>query len=123
MFLLKSKFPYQMNNASASKPDRHKEGEELSQPEMNKVKSKCWENYHVPDGSGGLEDVEVLEDVWDRHQPHGTQESEANPGPVQVDGDKGGWDCEVVHKGVELQHEPDLVWSRNELRKRNMNSI
>ena len=81
------------------------------------MKRKCCQNYHVPNGSGSLEDVEVLEDVGDRHESHGTQESEANPGPVQVDGDKGGWDGEVVHKGVELQHEPDLVRSRNKLRK------
>ena len=63
----------------------------------------------LPDAGAGLEDVEVLEDVGDRHEPHGTQESEADPGPVQVDGDKGGWDGEVVDKGVELQHEEDLV--------------
>ena len=37
-----------------------------------------------------------------------------NPGPVQVDGDKGGWDGEVVHEGVKLQHEPELVRSRDE---------
>ena len=71
----------------------------------------------LPDGSGGLEDVEVLEDVWDGHEPHGTQESEADPSSVEVDRDKGGRDGEVVDEGVELQHEEDLVGSCNELRK------
>ena len=37
-----------------------------------------------------------------------------NPGPIQVDGYKGGWDGEVVDEGVKLQHEPELVRSRNE---------
>ena len=36
--------------------------------------------------------------------------------PVEVDGDEGGRDGEVVHKGVELQHEPELVTSRYELK-------
>ena len=37
-----------------------------------------------------------------------------NPGPVQVDGDEGGGDGEVVHERVSLQHEPELVRGRNE---------
>ena len=37
-----------------------------------------------------------------------------NPGPVKVDWDEGGWDGEVVHKGVKLQHEPELVRCRDE---------
>ena len=37
-----------------------------------------------------------------------------NPGPVKVDGDEGRWDGEVVHKGVQLQHEPELVRRSNE---------
>ena len=35
--------------------------------------------------------------------------------PVEVDGDEGGRDGEVVHEGVQLQHEPELVTSRYEL--------
>ena len=31
------------------------------------------------------------------------------PGAVQVDGDEGGRDGEVIHERVELQHEPELV--------------
>ena len=37
-----------------------------------------------------------------------------NPGPVQVDGDEGGGDGEVVHEGVSLQHEPEFVRRSNE---------
>ena len=37
-----------------------------------------------------------------------------NPCSVQVDGYKGGRDGEVVDEGVKLQHEPELVRSRNE---------
>ena len=36
--------------------------------------------------------------------------------PVEVDGDEGGRDGEVIHKGVELQHEPELVTSCYELK-------
>ena len=68
----------------------------------------------LPDGSGGLEDVEVLEDVWDGHEPHGAQESEADPSSVEVDRDKGGRDGEVVDEGVELKHEPELVAGSDE---------
>ena len=37
-----------------------------------------------------------------------------DPGPVEVDRDEGRWDGEVVNKGVQLQHEPELVWRSNE---------
>ena len=40
--------------------------------------------------------------IWDSY-------THTNPCSIQVDGDKGGWDGEVVDKGVEFQHEPDLV--------------
>ena len=70
-----------------------------------------------PDGGGGLEDVEVLQDVRDTHQPHGSQEPQTDPGPVQVDGDEGGGNSEVVHEGVELQHEPELIRGRNKLKR------
>ena len=68
-----------------------------------------------PDRCCCLEDVEVLEDVWDGHEPHGTQESEADPSSVEVDRDKGGRDGEVVDEGVHLQHKPELVRSCYEL--------
>ena len=35
--------------------------------------------------------------------------------PVQVDRDEGGGNGEVVHEGVELQHEPELVRGCDEL--------
>ena len=37
-----------------------------------------------------------------------------DPSPVQVDGYKGRWNGEVIHEGVELQHEPELVWGCDE---------
>ena len=38
------------------------------------------------------------------------------PGAVQVNGDEGGRDGEVIHEGVELQHEPELVRRGDKLR-------
>lgn len=40
-----------------------------------------------------------------------------DPCPVQVDGDEGGRNGEVVHERVQLQHEPELVARRYELLK------
>ena len=37
-----------------------------------------------------------------------------NPCSIQVDGDKGGWDGEVVNKGIKFKHEPELVGGSNE---------
>ena len=37
-----------------------------------------------------------------------------NPCSIQVDGDKRGWDGEVVNKGVKFKHEPELVRSSDE---------
>ena len=37
-----------------------------------------------------------------------------DPSPVQVDGYEGRWNGEVIHEGVELQHEPELVWGSDE---------
>ncbi len=37
-----------------------------------------------------------------------------DPSPVKVDGHKGWWNGEVVDKGVELQHEPELVAGSDE---------
>ena len=37
--------------------------------------------------------------------------------PVQINRYKRRWDGEVVHKRVELQHEPKLVRGSNELHK------
>ena len=82
---------------------------------MKTLKYFCKYKCVLPDGGGGLEDVEVLEDVWDGHEPHGAQESEADPSSVEVDRDKGGRDGEVVDEGVELQHEPEFVRSSNKL--------
>ena len=38
--------------------------------------------------------------------------------PVQINGYKRRWDGEVVHKGVEFQHEPKLVRGSDELKYR-----
>ena len=65
-------FPHQVNHPGAREPDRDEQGEELGQS----------------DGGRGLEDVEVLEDVRDAHQPHRSQEPQTDPGTVQVDRDK-----------------------------------
>ena len=41
-----------------------------------------------------------------------------NPCPIKIYGDKRRWDGEVVHKRVELQHEPKLVRGSDELKNR-----
>ena len=100
-----------------SSPSEQRQRQSARRRQRERGVEQVWERFRfsfvlcsiLPDGSGGFKDVEVLEDVGDRHEPHGTKEPEADPCPVQVDGDKGGWDGEVVHKRVELQHEPDLV--------------
>ena len=70
-----------------------------------------------PDAGARLENVEILQDVGNTHQSHRSQEPQAYPGPVQVDGDEGGRDGEVVHEGIQLQHEPELVRGCDELKK------
>ena len=40
------------------------------------------------------------------------------PGAVQVYRDKGGRDGEVIHEGVELQHEPELVGGGDKLKRK-----
>ena len=52
---------HQVNDAGCREPDRDEDGDELCQP----------------DGCGGLEDVEVLEDVGDGHQAQGAEEPQA----------------------------------------------
>ena len=37
--------------------------------------------FKLPDAGAGLEDVEVLEDVGDSHQPQGAEEPQPDPGP------------------------------------------
>ena len=100
-----------------SSPSEQRQRQSARRRQRERGVEQVWERFRfsfvlcsiLPDGSGGFKDVEVLQDVGDRHQPHGTKEPEADPCPVQVYGDKGGRDGEVVHKRVELQHEPDLV--------------
>ena len=70
-----------------------------------------------PDARAGFENVEILQDVRDGHQSQSSQEPQSYPGPVQVDGDKGGRDGEVVNEGIQLQHEPELVRGGDELKK------
>ena len=40
-----------------------------------------------------------------------------NPGPIQVDGNEGWRYGEVVDKGINFEHEPELVRSSNELKQ------
>ena len=90
-----------MNNSSTSEPDRHEERDELGES----------------DGGGRLENVEILQDIRHTHQSHSSEEPQSYPGPVQVDGDEGGRDGEVVNEGIQLQHEPELVRGGDELEK------
>ena len=90
----------EVNNPRPRQPDGHEEGDQLGQS----------------DGGRRLENVEILQDIRDTHKSHGSEEPQPYPGPVQVDGDKGGRDGEVVNKGIQLQHEPELVRGGNELK-------
>ena len=58
-----------------------------------------------------------MKNVRNSHQPQSSEEPQSYPIPVEIDGDKGGRDGEVVNKGIQLQHEPELVRSGNELNK------
>ena len=69
-----------------------------------------------PDAGAGLQDVQILEDVRHSHQSEGPKEPQSDPVPVEIDRDEGGRDGEVVHEGVELQHEPELVRGGDELK-------
>ena len=69
-----------------------------------------------PDAGAGLQDVQILEDVRHGHQSEGPEEPQSDPVPVEIDRDEGGRDGEVVHEGVELQHEPELVRGGDELK-------
>ena len=42
----------------------------------------------LPDAGASLQDIQILKDVRDSHQPESSQEPETNPCPVQVYGDK-----------------------------------
>ena len=69
---IKEHVTYQVYHTSPSEPDRDKERDQLSQS----------------NGGGGLEDVEILQNIWYTHQPHGSQEPQANPCSVKVNGHK-----------------------------------
>ena len=58
-----------------------------------------------------------MKNVRNSHQSQSSEEPQPYPGPVQVDGDKRGRDGEVVNEGIQLQHEPELVRGRDELKK------
>ena len=71
----------------------------------------------LPDTGACFENVEILQDIRDGHQSQSSEEPQSYPGPVQVDGDEGGRDGEVVNEGIQLQHEPELVRGGDELEK------
>ena len=58
-----------------------------------------------------------MKNVRNSHQPESSEEPQSNPVPVEIDGDEGGRDGEVVNEGIQLQHEPELVRGRDELKK------
>ena len=58
-----------------------------------------------------------MKNVRNSHQPESSEEPQPYPIPVEIDGDKGGRDGEVVNEGIQLQHEPELVRGGNELKK------
>ena len=57
-----------------------------------------------------------MKNVGNSHQSESSEEPQSDPIPVEIDGDEGGRDGEVVHEGIQLQHEPELVRGRNELK-------
>ena len=63
----------------------------------------------LPDGSGSLQDVEILQNVWERVESEDPQTSETNPDPAKDQGHEGRRNGEEVHKGVKLEHEDKLV--------------
>ena len=59
-----------------------------------------------------------MKNVRNSHQPESSEEPQSNPVPVEIDGDEGGRDGEVVNEGIQLQHEPELVRGGDKLRDR-----
>ena len=57
-----------------------------------------------------------MKNVRNSHQSQSSEEPQSYPVPVEIDGDKGGRDGEVVNEGIQLQHEPELVGGSNELK-------
>ena len=62
-----------------------------------------------------------MKNVRNSHQSQSSEEPQPYPIPVEIDGDKGGRDGEVVNKGIQLQHEPELVRGGNELKLSTIN--
>ena len=104
-----------MNDPRRGQPDRDKDRDELGQS-GTQTTNRVLSPPSQPDAGASLQNIEILEDVWDCHQPEGSQEPQTNPRPVQVYGDKWGGNGEVVNEGVELQHEPELVRGGDELK-------
>lgn len=90
-----------MNDASSGQPDGDEDGYELG--ETNRT--RC------------LQNVEVLEDVRDRHQSQGSEEPQSDPRPIEIYRHKGRWYRKVVHERIHLQHEPQLVTGGDKLRE------
>ena len=70
-----------------------------------------------PDAGACFQYIEILQDIRHTHQSHSSEEPQSYPGPVQVDGDKGGRDGEVVNKGSNLEHEVKFIIGSHELNK------
>lgn len=88
-----------MNDASSGEPDGDEYGDELGET----------------NGARCLQNVEVLEDVGNRHQSQGSEESQPDPRPIEIDRDERRWYRKVVHERVHLQHEPQLVTGGDKL--------
>lgn len=90
-----------MNDASSGQPDGDEDGYELGEA----------------NGARCLQNVEVLEDVRDRHQSQGSEEPQSDPRPIEIYRHEGRWYRKVVHERIHLQHEPQLVTGGDKLPK------
>ena len=73
--------------------------------------------YWPPDGSWKFEDIEVLENVRNGHEPEDTKEAETDPCSVEEDTDEHGWNGEVVNEGADLEHKVELVGGGHKLKE------
>ena len=67
-----------------------------------------------PDRSRRLQDIEILQNVWERVESEDPQTAQTNPDPAKNQRDEGGRNCEEVNESVEMEHEDQLVIGSNE---------
>ena len=61
-----------------------------------------------------LQDVEILQNVWERVESEDPETAQTNPDPAQNEGDEGGRNCEEINESVEMEHKDQFVIGSDE---------